>query len=332
MHFGTAALVFLVAELAANGQTATLRADSGPPEDPQLRAEAVRLLEQANRLSDPATWPSCVITVHFRVGTPAPGDAYEGDLVWSVGSPTLRRQEWHYGAYQLTRIRNGDRLNFSRTDVPPPGILKVVNELMPIYQVHFDNRDTVRSIAEPAAPSRCIEFDTVEGDHQQGNQICVDGKNGWLLSIRTGDTTTRTSNFFPFGESFLPGHIERWIGGQMLIAIDQTIVPKNDFPQDFFGVPENTNGFLCPDLHAPYPVNTPQAPQGDASIAVIDVQLQGIVLTTGRVVSLTPVETTYPELNAEAVKLVSTWTFTPATCSGKPVGYGTTFTVHFKGR
>jgi hypothetical protein len=49
----------------------------------------------------------------------------------------------------------------------------------------------------------------VAGDHEQHNEICVDGKKGWLLSIRTGDTTTTDSNYFPFNGSFLPGHIER---------------------------------------------------------------------------------------------------------------------------
>jgi len=61
------------------------------------------------------------------------------------------------------------------------------------------------------------------------------------------------------------------------------------------------------------------------------VKLQGVVTEAGRVIALKPVELSHPDLNEEAVKLVSTWTFSPATCGGKTVGYATIFVVHFKG-
>ena len=82
----------------------------------------------------------------------------------------------------------------------------------------------------------------------------------------------------------------------------------------------------------PFAVNTPQPAPGTSSIDVIDVQLQGFITGSGRVVDLKPVELAHPELNAEAIKLVSTWTYAPATCGGNVVGFGQMFTVHFKGR
>jgi len=48
--------------------------------------------------------------------------------------------------------------------------------------------------------------------------------------------------------------------------------------------------------------------------------------------ALKPLDPTHPELNDEAIKLVSTWTYSPGTCDGKPVGISMVFTVHFKGR
>jgi hypothetical protein len=329
MGFARLGLVFALVELAANGQTATLRPGSGPPEDPQLRAEAVRLVERANQLSTPAVWPPNEMTLRYRVGKPAPGDPYEGDYFSSVGGPGLRHQEWHYGAYQRTQIRNGTRLAFSGKG-SPPGILHVLDQMAPIYLVHFDGQDIVRSITGPAGGTRCIQFDTVSGE--QSNEICVDDRNGWLLSIRTGDTLTTTSNFFPFEKSFLPGHIERWEGGQMVMEVDETVVLKSDYPPDYFSVPENSNGGICQEFRKPFAVNTPQPPPQYSSVSVIDVQLQGLITQTGHVINLTPVELTHPELNAEAMQLVATWTYAPATCVGKPVTLGTTFTVHFKGR
>ncbi len=327
-----AAFVFALAALPVYAQTAVLRAGAGPPEDPQLRAEAVRLVERANHLSSPAVWPPNVLTLRFHVPNPAPGDPYDGEYVSSVGGYKLRRQEWRYGAYQTTQIRNGDRFNGNHSKVPMPGILQVLNQLAPIYLVHFDGQDIVRSITEPVEGTRCIQFDTVTGDHEQANEICVDSPHGWLLSIRTGDTTTKDSNYFPFQGAFLPGHIERWVGGVEVMAVDQTDVLKDDYPPDFFTLPENANGGSCPDLRAPYPVNTPQPPQQSSSIAVVDIHLQGYVTDAGRVFGLAAVDQLHPELNEEAIKLVSTWTYLPSTCAGKVGWYFTTFTVHFKGR
>lgn len=326
-------LAGLVFALSAYGQTATLRPGAGPPEDPKLRAEAVRLVERANHLSTPAVWPPNVLTLRYRVPKPAPGDPSDGDYVSSVGGRGLRRQEWHYGAYQYTQIRNGTRLAFLGNGVQPPGILRVLDQIAPIYLVHFDGQDIVRSITGPPEGTRCIQFDTVTGDQEQANEICVDDRNGWLLSIHTGDTLTTTSNFFAFKESFLPGHIERWIGGQEVMEVDETVALKDDYPPDFFTVPESSTGFICQEMRLPFAVNTPQPPQG-SSISVVDVQLQGWIATNGRVVgqSLRAVDLLHPQLNEEAIKLVSTWTYTPATCAGRPVGFGQTFTVHFKGR
>ena len=107
MRSWAAVFVFALAELPVYAQTAVLRPGSGPPEDPQLRAEAVRLLERANHLSSPAVWPPNVLTLRFHVPNPAP----DGEYVSSVGGFKLRRQEWRYGTYQTTQIRNGDRFN-----------------------------------------------------------------------------------------------------------------------------------------------------------------------------------------------------------------------------
>jgi len=332
MRASTAVLVLTLAPLSAYAQTATLRAGSGAPEDPTLRAEAVRLLERANHLSTPAVWPPNVLTLRFHVPNPAPGDPYDGEYVSSVGGYHLRRQEWVYGAYRVTQIRNGDRFNATQPGVPMPGVVHVLDQVAPIYLVHFDAQDIIRSITEPSEGTRCIEFDTVAGDHEQANEICVESQHGWLLSIRTGDTLTKDSNYFPFQNAFLPGHIERWVGGQQVIGVEETVELKNDYPPDFFTLPANANGFACPELLPPFPVNTPQPPQRSSSIAVFDVLLEGYVTNTGHVYGLRAIDQLHPDLNQEAIKLVSTWTYMPSTCAGRVGWFFMTFTVHFKGR
>jgi len=325
------ALTLACAAICANAQTATLRPDGNRPEDPALRAEAVRLLERANHVSTPATWPPSEMTLRFRVGAPALGDAYDGEYVSSVGGPGLRRQHWKYGAYDFTQIRNGQRVNRIASNVPRPAVLSLLSELAPIYLVRFDHEDVIRSISDPTPGSRCIAFDTITGQRVQANEVCVDPVKGWLLSIRIGDTITRNSEFFAFQDAYLPGHVERWAAGRKVIEIETNLVVKSEYAVDFFEVGADASAYVCQQFRRAYEISTPQPPAG-ASILITDIRLQGIIDDKGRVVNLKALDTAHPELNEEAIKLVSTWTFQPATCDGNTVMWGTTFTVHFVGR
>jgi TonB family protein len=315
----------------AAAQTAVLRPDGSPPADPALRAEAVRLLERANRVSIPSVWLANEMTLRFHVTSPAPGDPYDGEYVCSVGGDGLRRQYWHYGAYEHTLIRNGQRVGEIGPRGQQPVAVRLATALVPIYLIRFDNQDVIRSIRDTAPDARCVQFDTISGDRLQSNEVCVDPHNGWLLSVRTGDTLTRNSNFFPFQDAFFPGHIERWSTGRKVIEIDHTLVLKSDYPEDYFTPPEGSTSYICQQFRRAFEVNTPQPPAG-SSIQITDIRLQGLIGANGQVSNLKPLESSHPDLNEEAVKLVSTWTFQPATCDGRPVIWGSTFTVHFKGR
>ncbi len=322
--------IAVLCAVAAHGQAASM--SPGILEDPALRAEAVRLLERANLVSTPGTWPPNEMRLHFRFGSPAPGFPAEGEYVSSVGGPGLRRQQWDYGPYHFTQVRNGQRLRLDQAAVSAPPQLQLLNEVAPVYLVRFDDKDIIRAITTPSEGVRCIAFDTLSGDRLESNEICVDEPHGWLLSIRSGDVVTRNSSFFPFGRSFLPGHIERWRGNDMLIAVDESVELKNDYPADFFEVPADTKAYLCPDFRRAFEISTPQPPAANRSLDITDIRLTGVIGMDGRVSNLKPIETSRPDLNDEAIKLVSTWTYEPAQCRGAPAVWGTTFTVHFKGR
>lgn len=313
----------------SQAQTATVRPDALPVEDPKLRAEAVSLLERANHVSSPAVWGSNELTLRFHVPNPVDGQPNDGEYVSDVAAPGVRRQEWHYGTYQLIQIRNGQRIGALQNNVPKPLALEWLQRVAPIYLVRFDHEDIIRSITDGPGDSRCIHFDTVFGDRLQAGEACVDPKSGWLLSIRQGDVTTRNSNFFAFGGAFLPGHIERSVGDSLLIAVDETVVAK-DFPAEMFKVPENSTASICQEFRGAYAVNTPQPEPGSAPY-VSDVTLTGFVGVDGHVSGLKSIDPSHPELRTEAVKQVSAWTYTPATCNGKPVAWETQFVVHFKG-
>ncbi|HAF14741.1 MAG TPA: hypothetical protein DCK99_13805, partial [Blastocatellia bacterium] len=187
MHAARLLFAGFVCSLVVNAQTATMRPDVRPPEDPRMRAEAVALLERANRVSTPARWPPNQMTLRFRVPDPTPGDPVEGEYVSSIGGPGLRRQEWRYGAFQPTQIRNGQRLGITHNTAARPPILELLPQITPIFLVRFDHEDIIRSITNGPDASRCIQFDSVFGDRQQSCEICVDAAQGWLLSARLGD-------------------------------------------------------------------------------------------------------------------------------------------------
>lgn len=333
MHRSAIAAVVFAAccPYSAAAQTASLRTGSYPPEDPALRAEAVRLVERANLVSTPGTWPPNEMVLRFHVGDPPAGFPADGEYVSSVGGAGLRRQEWSYGDFHYTQVRNGQRLKVNQGTVTKPAVLQVLNEIAPIYLVHFDNQDIVRAIDTPLDGIRCVQFDTIAGERAQSNEICVDQKNGWLLSIRDGDVVTKDSNFFPFGQSFLPGHIERWRANRLLMSVDETVTLKSDYPPEYFDVPADSRAFLCPDFRRAFEIHTPQ-PEPGGSSEVTDIRLYGHIDQNGNVGGLKPIENTYPNLNEEAIRIVSQWTYAPAQCGGKPAWWQTTFTVHFRGR
>jgi len=315
----------------AAAQTAIVRPDGNTPEDPALRAEAVRLLERASQVSIPARWTGNEMTIRFHVLAPAPGESADGEYVSSVSNDGLRRQDWRYGAYERTVILNGGRIKDTGLNTLQPAAVRLATSLVPIYLIHFDNQDVIRSIADDASGARCIRFDTISGDRLQANEVCVDPHNGWLLSVRIGDTLTRNAKFFPLLGAFFPGHIERWSAGRKVIELEERLVLKDEFPDDYFAVPENSAVHICREFRRAFQINTPQPPAGP-SIQITDIRLQGLIGADGRVTGLKPLDTARPDLNEEAIKLVSTWTFQPATCEGQAIVWGSTFTVHFKGR
>jgi len=71
---------------ACFAQTTTLRPDAVPAEDPEMRAEAVRLMERADMLTTPV-WPANEEFVDFRVLQPAPGETSEGSMKIGVKTP-----------------------------------------------------------------------------------------------------------------------------------------------------------------------------------------------------------------------------------------------------
>ena len=332
MRFAFSGLWLLVPACLA--QNTTLRPDAAPAEDPQVRAEAVRLMERAVMLTTPV-WPANEEFVNFRVLHPAPGEAAEGAMKIGVKTRVNKRWEFTYGTYKYIRVQDGSEYATYRSESAEPAALTTVRKLVPAFHGRFDNADIVRVIADATLngrPARCIDFDTLKGDRQQSGQACVDAQSGFLLSIRQGDETIRQSAYFRFNNGWLPGRIERWVGNEKLIDIDSRVVVRTEYPPDYFEYPPNAkidNG--CREFHRAFADRTPQPEPKTQSNEAITVRLHGRVGKDGKPAALKVLDAPRPDLAEEALRVVSKWSYHPAMCVYDPANQEMDFEVVFKG-
>jgi hypothetical protein len=76
----------------------------------------------------------------------------------------------------------------------------------------------------------------------------------------------------------------------------------------------------------------PMPAPGSAGTEIVDVVVRGYIWDTGAVEPRNIVSSLRPDLNAEAMKLVATWKFTPLICNDQVSTTIADFVVHFQGR
>ena len=109
-------------------------------------------------------------------------------------------------------------------------------------------------------------------------------------------------------------------------------IPKTSFPEGYFDQPINAViRHDCPSFQPAVAQDVKQLPAKSYSDNVIEIVVHGRIDNTGHPVDLRAIDPTHAELAAEAVKVVSTWTYQPAQCEYKPATQMTDFLVQFKG-
>ena len=328
-----ALLAAVFAAALGMAQTATLRPEAIPSEDPQLRARAVALLEKANSLSL-VVWPMNEGTYRFRIVTPGPGEADSGTLEIGVAAPRTKRWHFTYGGYEFNQVQTG--MDFAKVQTgPEPAAVTLVRKMVPVNLIHFDHEDIIGRIQNEAVdgtPAQCIYFETVFGDRQQPGKACVDAANGFLIYLRTGERIIHQSKFFRFNNGYLPGHLERWTGNKEVAVIDESVEVRESFPAGYFDAPTGAViSHACSAFQSAFAENTPQPPVQNNSNNVIDIVVHGRVGADGHPIELKALDTTHQQLADEAVKIVSGWMFKPAQCDYTPTTQLHDFVVHFKG-
>ncbi len=305
-----------------------------PPEDVQVRAEAVRLLERANLVSTSPKLPNLERTDTFLAFDPAYG-AREGSFTRVVIQGSAHRDEMTFGDFHSVDVWTGGRLYRTRTQaVAPPEVANLMR-LVPIELVRFNQEDVIHAINAKEADGltlRCIEFDTIAGEKTDNNEICVDAASGALATFRNGNEFIENSGFFSFAGKLVPAKIRYSVGGVLKIEITQTITELTDATPNVLEAPPNAQVLSgCTAFRRAFGQSMPQ-PKSSGGGAISDVLLRGVIGIDGRVHDPVVQNTERPDLNPEALSTIQQWQFTPALCNGNPVTVEASFVLHFQGR
>ena len=174
-----------------------------------VRREAIQLMERATAVSSSPNLPNLERSDTFRVLDNASG-VREGSFTRVVIQGTGRREETELGDYHVVDVWTHAGLTTNRkSDLLPPEV-DTMKRITPIYLLHFDDEDVIRSIVDKAGNGqkvRCIEFDTIRGQKTENNEFCINPANGTLVSVKVGEDLIENSDFFPFAGALMPGKI-----------------------------------------------------------------------------------------------------------------------------
>ena len=305
-------------------------------QDPNVRTEAVQLLERANSVSMSPNLPNLERTDVFRVldtSSPVREGTFSRVVIQGMG----RREETTFGDYHTINIFTPAGLTTVRTsDLLPPDVAMVM-QLTPIYLLRFADDDVIHSVVDKPGPGgqklHCIQFDTIRGQRIQNNEICVDAANGTFVSQKVGSWLVEYSEYFPFAGELLPAKINFSRDGVPRLAITQSLVELKDTTENVLAAPPNASvRSWCKTYKRAIGQSMPQPKEGHGG-RDIDVAIRGIINgLDGKVHQAVVQSAERADLGAEALALVQQWVFTPAVCNGQPNDEEATFIVHFHER
>ena len=302
----------------------------GPAQDIAVRSEAIRLLEVANAVSHPShTMPPVREQGTFR-SYGLDGTVKEGQYD-NLHDGDIERFEVVYGSFHSISVHYPDKIVQNDAVQQPPEI-EEMEKLTPLLIGRFDKSDTILSI-QPATlegrPAKCIEFETVNGKTEQSNEICVDEERGTLGRWRVGSDLIDDTDYVQFEGVWMPTHIRHYINGTLRMEIEQKFSTVRR-PIDWASLtPTHGNTFReCHPYKRPVIQSAPQPASAGAG-PWYDVEVQAIIGKDGRVYEAAVLPAGRPDLEKQAIQIVSGWSFSPGLCGGKPTEVGVHLVVHF---
>lgn len=304
-------------------------------QEPDLRTQAVLLLEKANSVSMAPDLPNLERTDTFHVSNPD-SRARDGSFSRVVIQGVGRREETTFGDYHLVSVWQGNTLKTTRSTEIAPAEVVTVMRLTPIYLVRLDQADVVKAILDKQIddlPAHCIEFETIVGQSHQQNEICVDAYNGTIVMEKLGNRVIENRGFFSFAGALVPSSITlSSLDGGPQLEISQTMaVLDNTSANVLAAPPDATTLRRCTTYRRAIGQSMPQPLRGNGETEV-DIVVRGVIGTDGKVHDALVQNSERTDLNPEALSVVSQWVFSPPMCDGKPNSAEASFVLHFYGR
>ena len=305
-------------------------------QDPSPSQDAVRLLEQAHRVSLLENAPNYELNITFRTLDPSQPSEL-GTIRRVVIHGVGHRDEFAFGDFHVINVWTSRGIASTRKfggNIRPPE-LDMALRYTPMFLVSFDKEDTVHEIVDKQIenkPRRCIEFETVVGPKRDQNELCVDPANGTLVTEKLGQDYIENSDFFTFAGALIPGRVVYSVNGQPKLEMIQTMGVSTESPNDVMTPPKDAQEHLFCKTSRRVLIETSPMPPNGTGPTNVDVIVRGVVEADGRLHRTLIDRSDRPDLNAEALDTVTQWTFTPALCDGRPNPTMITVAVHFFGR
>lgn len=305
-------------------------------EDAQLRAAAISMVERSLQVSQPkfsAPTPNEMVVTFQAMG--ADGTMRTGTYSRLFAAPGRVREEFTFGDFHLVRISLSDKVFFiGPVRVLPPEAREMLT-LVPMQLWHLDHEDVIKNIVQSSKAGQaatCAEFDTIRGVEKNANELCFDATTGAQVYNRTGNVELVNSEFFDFSGGKLPGHIQQYRNGKLVMDITATrkVITEPVSEDMFTPPPAATIGIRCQTFQRAFGISMPQPPGNGGAITTVLVHAE--IGIDGRVHNPVVESSDRPDLNDEALKVVQAWTFTPAMCNGNPNPQGANLVVRFQGR
>lgn len=305
------------------------------PEDMELRNHAVQLMDRvqlASRFQGPL---NIVTDVSFTASVN--GDAPQA------------------GTYKRTRSANGDL----REDVAFPGFhssfidseaavayngpwsdkpyaVRKLKSFVPYSPLHFDATDVIESMAESTSggqPAICIGFVTVRGEDRNPGEICIAKANSTVIEWHDARRSWAASAYTNVAGAMVPSAFTYREGNTLLLQAEVSFTLLDGPPAQEIVVPAGWNpAEFCSTYQPPAPIFAPQPAAQAPDSPVVHVHVHAHVRLDGKLEAAEVLKPTEPELDAEALKLVSTWIYKPSMCNGNPSSTAVDLVVNFQRR
>jgi hypothetical protein len=223
--------------------------------------------------------------------------------------------------------------------------------------IRFENGDRIRKISDRTVNrirEKCIEYDTVRGPTNEGNEVCVSLVDGTLMRLRQrtlkgpctfgcGLRETEWSDYASFRDKLYPRHVALKAGGTKIIEADVEFTEGTDLVPATFSIPSKFESRRACDLLSP-PVRiqgkAPDYPDRVGEIRYVggmlvqarigvDGHVQDAQAIRNKAYATQPGPPLHPEpdnmtkavmeVEQTFLYVVKHWIFEPAKCDGAPV-------------